>query len=280
MGTNNYLKNTHTKFFKHTQFLQGLISEKELMQMIEMVEGGDMSKVAEMTNRPAQRPIYKERSQAPTSYVYSSNNNNNALKPFTERAQKELGQPFVSLRQEVQPAPQPLAPRPPAQSYSYFNMKPNTGPANMQNIEPRPTAMASPTTTTTEREREREEQVKPELTEVHRAPFFQGLNLENPFKNEFDVDFEMTKHIGFPSFATQLDYDYNPYDSPPTKAAPLPPAPAPPLAPAPRPIPPPRTEERPDFVSQLEAFTEDDIGRPPPGPTPPPHLLVKVKKLF
>ena len=90
--------------------------------MIDMVEGGDMSKVAEMTNRPAQRPVYKERNQAPASYVYSSsnnNNNNNALKPFTERAQKELGQPFVSLRQEVQPP----SPRPPAQSYSYFNMK-------------------------------------------------------------------------------------------------------------------------------------------------------------
>ena len=237
-----------------------------------------MSKVAEMTNRPAQRPVYKEREQAPTSYVYSSNSN--AIKPFTERAQKELGQPFVSLRQEQQPSP-----RPPAQSYSYFNMNSNSGPAS---IEPRPTSMASPTTTTTEREREREEQIKPEFTEVHRAPFFQGLNLANPFKNEFDVDFEMTKHIGFPSFATQLDYDYNPYDSPPAKAEPPPPprvsaphplrnpAPQQPRAPAPQPIPPPRTEERPDFVPRLESFTEEDIGSPPPGPTPPAHLLVKV----
>ncbi len=76
------------------------------------------------------------------------------------------------------------------------------------------------------------------MAEVHRAPFFQGLNLDNPFKNEFEHDFEMTKNLNFPSFSTQLDYDYNPYDSAPVNVAPAapPPQPARPPAPAPMPV--------------------------------------------
>jgi len=71
------------------------------------------------------------------------------------------------------------------------------------------TATATATTATTAKSttqvnREREERTRPEFTEVHRAPFFQGLNLENPFKHEFDEEFEMAKHVGFPSFASQV----------------------------------------------------------------------------
>ena len=160
-----------------------------------------------------------------------------------------------------------------AQSYSYFNM--NVAP-NVNVSFATATATAPPTTakSTTQVNREREERTRPAFTEVHRAPFFQGLNLENPFKNEFDDEFEMTKHVGFPSFASQMDYDYNPYDSPAVQA------PVAPRAPAPLPPPlPPRTTERNIFVPQLEAFSEEEILRsdlPPPGPSPPADFLVKV----
>jgi len=182
---------------------------------------------------------------------------------MTELGKQELGPAFNEMIEEMTPGP--VAP-PPAQSYSYINM--NVGPRTDLTKTP-PTI---PTTTTM---RTTEPSVTPEFVEVHRTPFFKGLNLENPFKNEFEHDFEMTKNMNFPSFATQLDYDYNPYDSPPA------PAPVPAQAkPRSVPVTPVRVPEPQQFnVPDLESFSEEDVlipDVPPPGPAPPAEYLVKL----
>jgi hypothetical protein len=256
------------------------------MQMIEMVEGGDAAKAFEMTKRPTyerptptferptqtferptstferptstagpthERPRYEER-RPPTSFFSSSRpeNNNIPLEIITEHAKQELGNPFKDLT--ASQLPRTAA----GQSYSYFNM--NVNPKT--NFSVVPTATSTTTTTT---ERQREELSRPDFTEVHRAPFFQGLNLENPFKNEFDADFEMTKH-GFPSFASQLDYDYNPYDAAPVRSLP-------PRQPQP---PQPRTTEKTFPIPNLQSFSEEESDMPPPGPSPPSEFMVKI----
>ena len=226
--------------------------------MIEMVEGGDAAKVFEMTKRPTyqrptpthERPKYDDR-RPPTSFFSSSRPETKdvPLEIITERAKQELKNPFKDLM--ASQSPRPVA----GQSYSYFNM--NVNPKT--NFSVLPTLTTSTTTTT---ERQREELSRPDFTEVHRAPFFKGLNLENPFKNEFDADFEMTKHIGFPSFASQLDYDYNPYDSTPVRSLP------------PRPLL--VTAEK--TKTNVESFSEEDLGSdmPQPDPSPPSEFLIKI----
>lgn len=110
------------------------------------------------------------------------------------------------------------------QSYSYFNMN-RTPLSGQSRVHPPPPNVAT---------KEREELSGPKIANVHSAPFFkvnrplsifrilnwspdsqveknlfilQGLNLPNPFKNEFD---EMRQHEF--SFSSGLDADYTPYD--------------------------------------------------------------------
>ena len=180
---------------------------------------------------------------------------------MTEIGKQELGPAFNEMIEEMTPGP------PPAQSYSYINM----------NMGPRPNR-TSTTTTTTMRTTEpsRGTSKRPEFVEVHRTPFFKGLNLDNPFKNEFEHDFEMTKNTNFPSFATQLDYDYNPYEAPPVPPKPR----SVPVTPVKVPVTPVKVPEPQQFnVPELESFSEEDIlipDMPPPGPAPPAEFLVKM----
>ena len=128
-------------------------------------------------------------------------------------------------------------------------------------------------------ERAREPVLRPEFSEVHRAPFFKGLNLENPFKKEFEDDFEMTKTFSFPSFASQMDYnDYNPYEAAPVQSPAAPASKPPPAAPSPVRVPPQPTQQA-FQLPELESFSEDDVlipDMPPPGPSPPVEFLAKM----
>jgi hypothetical protein len=237
--------------------------------MIQMVEGGAHSTTptSELASRrpDLQRPRYndREREERPSDTFFSS------IRPFTttgtlelitERGKQELVSPF----EELLPATQ--SQRPPAaapQSYSYMNMNLGARPNGTA-----ATAATRPTTTT-----ERERFSRPDFTEVHRTPFFQGLNLGNPFKNEFEEDFEMTKSFPFPSFSSQMDYDENPYGSPRT------PEPSPPVQAAFR-VAPPTTSRPSETLFQApepEPFSEADILIPhQPGPSPPAEFLVKI----